>query len=170
MNIKLQRFLWTMLLFFEVNGLSAQEGLLNNTYRNQVCKLICLQDLEGYNLGIAMLSRGLPGDSIMQLKYFYDNYAYDLPCPSKTEMNGTELCVHTGLNFLQTAIMDRADAIVTFVISQTSYDVNRKLSTGKSTLEWLSTEITSGDRRSGPGKQYLEKVLTFMKRYSDMKK
>lgn len=163
-------FLLALLCFaFAPSHLFAQEGLLNGEYVDETCEMICLKDLEGYNLGIGLLSHMLPGDSLMQVRYFYDNYSYDLPCSKKVTLNGADACAHTGLNFLQTAITDVADPIVAFIITQTNYDLNHKLASGKTTIEWLSGEIESGNN-SEVRKKYYMKILEFMKHQVGKKK
>jgi len=162
----LTRLLLLIALLLPMQPLFAQEALLNDDYRNQTCEMICLNSLDGYNLGIALLAGRLPGDSLSQVKYFYEHYAYELPCKDMAS-DGKHACRHGGLNFLQSAIMDMADPIVAFIITRTNYDLKHKLASGKDTIEWLSAKIDSGDYTSATEKKYYMRILEFMKHYND---
>jgi len=152
-------------VLFSPTGAGAQEALLNSDFRDQTCEMICMNSLEGYNMGIGLLSGRLPGDSLNQVRYFYDHYAYDLPCRSMTVTMGKSACQHKELNFLQTAINDMADPIVAFIITQTNYDLHHKLASGKNTVEWLEDKISSGDYPDATTKKYYMRILEFMKHY-----
>ncbi|MBS1586607.1 MAG: hypothetical protein JSS82_13800 [Bacteroidetes bacterium] len=155
-----------LFLSFAACRVGAQEALINSDFRDQTCEMICMNSLEGYNMGIGLLSGRLPGDSLSQVKYFYEHYAYDLPCRSMTVTMGKSACQHKELNFLQTAINDMADPIVAFIITQTNYDLHHKLASGKNTVQWLEDKINSGDYPDATSKKYYMRILEFMKHYS----
>jgi hypothetical protein len=162
-----QRFIPVFVILLCAAGrVWAQEALINSDFRDQTCEMICMNSLEGYNMGIGLLAGRLPGDSLSQVKYFYEHYAYDLPCRSMMVTTGKSVCQHKELNFLQTAIDDMSDPIVAFIITQTNYDLHHKLASGRNTIEWLEDKINSGDYPDATSKKYYMRILEFMKHYS----
>lgn len=109
-----------------------------------LCSAICSNDKKAFQQAVWVLLKNDPSDSILRLRNFYHEAAYNTLCLASVPENGSEDCSHEELNLVQTAIMVKADQIIEYVVKETPYDFDRKLTSGKSTLEWLEVLLNTG--------------------------
>lgn len=125
-----------LVAFVPLRKASAQGG---NT--QAICSAICGNDNNAFQQAVLTYlgptTKNNPGQ-------FYYEQAYTTTCAPMIAKDGSADCAHDELNIVQTAIMVKADQIVEWVVNKSCYDFDRKLPSGKSTLEWLDSIVIKG--------------------------